>query len=675
MDVSHVSQAIVLDNAQLMPISTGMDMNYADYLFDIRIKGEEGQAVRILNILKKYSRMGGENSISHNPELYVIYENLETGVVDVSIVPTYHFNHVTFGFRYIFTRELENLKPNDIVPTGTLLATTPSYDIENQSYGTGMNVLTAFGSFPEVVEDGIAISESLSERMSARRFGTLTINYGADDYLLNIYGDENNYQPFPEIGQRIRDDGLVFACRKLDIGLAPVQMTPRALQEVDYTFDRLYYGLANAIIEDITVEHSHDPSKYYIPTGMKTFPSKYFTNHDKFYRDLEKLYYGLKAKKKSTLVLSPELHHLIVTGMRQDHNKLKRANRVTYRKEELKEYRITITYSIRNNAEMGSKLSSTSADKGVVVKIIPDDKMPKTKDGRVVEMLLASGSSTHRMNPGRNFEHECNASLYQERNNVRKYLQEKGLAYTWDYLMDYYSVLSPAYHEIISQGITRKEDKAQHVDEFIRGQLQVYMPYGSVKTGTEHSLKINEMFPVKFDTIYLYDEYLGNHVESISPFMVADMYIIRLEKIGENWASTSIPRRQHHGVISKLSSDTKTALPYRDQAIRFGETEHRSFLAACNPAVISSMLIMANNSEMCNDAVRTILTADKPTAIRELVPYHDIQKYQSVSVMRTYHMMGCYGLKFTYEDDADRLYETMDDIGVEVTDYRFSEDD
>lgn len=363
MDASHVSQAVVLDHPDRMNISSGMDYNYADYLFDVRLNGTEDEDIMILSVLKKYARTGTEDNVSTNPIYYVIYENLNTGLIDVSEVPTYYFRHTTFGFKYQFTDVFKKIQINQILKGNTILATSPQYDADNQQYMFGCNALVAIGGFKEIVEDGFLISESFSQRMSTTKMGSLSVNYGAEDYLLNLYGDEENYKPFPDIGDTIRPDGLVFAARKIDTLLSPVEMTPHALRTVDHTFDKCFYGEPNAKVVDITVFHNHNTSKHYLPTGMKKVPHKYFKNHERFYRELEHLYYRLKKQKGASLELSPHLHRLITTGMQQSHENLKRANPLTYRKEELAQYRVTITYEITLPLLVGNKISTVNADR------------------------------------------------------------------------------------------------------------------------------------------------------------------------------------------------------------------------------------------------------------------------------------------------------------------------
>ena len=63
------------------------------------------------------------------------------------------------------------------------------------------------------------------------------MEFGANEFPLNLYGDDLHYKPFPEIGEAIREDGLLMALRRFDANLAPAMVSRRDLQEIDYLFD------------------------------------------------------------------------------------------------------------------------------------------------------------------------------------------------------------------------------------------------------------------------------------------------------------------------------------------------------------------------------------------------------------------------------------------------------
>jgi hypothetical protein len=71
--------------------------------------------------------------------------------------------------------------------------------------------------------------------------------------MLNLYGDEQNYKPLPEVGDKINANGIVAAVRKFPDCELPAEADRAALREVNFIFDSLYYsppGVVTEVSED-----------------------------------------------------------------------------------------------------------------------------------------------------------------------------------------------------------------------------------------------------------------------------------------------------------------------------------------------------------------------------------------------------------------------------------------
>jgi len=66
--------------------------------------------------------------------------------------------------------------------------------------------------------------------------------------------------------------------------------------------------------------------------------------------------------------------------------------------------KIAVFIRTEQTMEVGDKLSGRHGNKGIVTKILPDDKMPKDKDGNPVHVLLSPAGIPSRMNPGQVLE-------------------------------------------------------------------------------------------------------------------------------------------------------------------------------------------------------------------------------------------------------------------------------
>ncbi|MFO5890522.1 hypothetical protein ACLBSJ_32400, partial [Klebsiella pneumoniae] len=85
------------------------------------------------------------------------------------------------------------------------------------------------------------------------------------------------YKPFPDIGDVIRPDGVIFAIRDHDDDLAPAEMTPRALRTLDRTFDRAVIGTPGAKVIDIDIWRDERVNPSPTPTGKDAQLVKYHT--------------------------------------------------------------------------------------------------------------------------------------------------------------------------------------------------------------------------------------------------------------------------------------------------------------------------------------------------------------------------------------------------------------
>lgn len=160
MDASHIQQATTGVYPTPMIVSSGADIQYADTIWDIRLEGTQGEDVHILEVLKKYTKVGMESPVERNTETYVIYRNLTTNIIDVAVVPDYRFHHIYFGFKYVHTPVFKKIQKGQVLPADTILATSPQADLANNRYMLGREVNVALGAWKEVADDGIAISES-----------------------------------------------------------------------------------------------------------------------------------------------------------------------------------------------------------------------------------------------------------------------------------------------------------------------------------------------------------------------------------------------------------------------------------------------------------------------------------------------------------------------------------
>ena len=356
---THIGQAPVVDGNEPRWIFTGVEMRYAEGAFNVTMPVD----AKILKVFKKYPPGVDINAIKSNPLTTIIYEDYydyQRKTVGMLQVPQHLSLHQEFGFEYhVRKEEMSRIVPGALIEKGTILATSSAVRRNNQ-YGIGVQTNVAFMSKPGTIEDGLEVSESFLKKMIPTTYSTLVAGWGRKSIPLNLYGDDHHYKPFPDVGERIRDDGLVFAMRDIDMDLSPAEMTPRALREVDYAFDQLRYGKRGAKVVDIDVYYDDRQNPPQTLTGMDTQARKYYNAEYRYYKEILNYYHELRRRRQrrvttnkrfpqeedtNGLFLTPALNRLIVEAqiflpVPMEERKLTKM----YRLESLDEWRVELTY-------------------------------------------------------------------------------------------------------------------------------------------------------------------------------------------------------------------------------------------------------------------------------------------------------------------------------------------
>lgn len=358
---SHISQTISPEDSNIPRAMTGLESQLGDFAFNIKMPVNG----IVIAIHKKYKVGIGLGAIKENPITTIIYQNQENGIYDFIDIFEYHTKHRVFGIKFKINPIVNRLRIGSPIAAGTILAYNPNVK-DGNIYANGLETNVAYMSIPCTIEDGFGVSESYIKRAKPLELLKFTTSWGRLVYPLNVYGDINNYKPFPDIGDTIRDDGLLFAMREYNDDFDALDMTPKGLMEIDMVHDTRTYGTAGSIVYDVNVETGIGESraKPLTPPGMVEQANKYINSGTSYYNDLLETYNKLE-KKERNLMVSPGLQNLITRALADkpnDHtyNRSTKATgkiRRTYRNIPLDEYRVEIKTAKRITIGLGAKLS------------------------------------------------------------------------------------------------------------------------------------------------------------------------------------------------------------------------------------------------------------------------------------------------------------------------------
>ena len=243
------------------------------------------------------------------------------------------------------------------------------------------------------------------------------------------------------------------------------------------------------------------------------------------------------------------------------------------------------------------------------------------------------------------YEHYINAtSAYLEkefRNMVDNGEQQRAA----DLLFEYYKIASPKMYDHAIQMYPTPESKVLHLMDMLKTQLRIWLPQNSPNVGAECIWELMQKFPIPTHPVRYIDD-VGNTVTTVKPVLLGSLYTLSLEKIGDDWGATSIPKRQHHGIPGKLTDGDKSSLPWRDQAFKmFGESEVRLLLGTLDPQFVSLLVNFPNSPAMCEETARNILTAPQPSNIDKVMDYYTHAKTPGRATQFFNHVMEISGVK------------------------------
>jgi len=358
MFASHISQALVIKGSTERRIQTGMEREFGKYTFSVKMPVN----AEIIRVIDRYRNKIGLDSIPVNPQTIVIYEDVATKEIGMVNIPNYCSYHQYFGFEYKTKPALSEIYAGAFIKKDTILMDSPSIT-DNGGYKYGRECNMAFMSHPAVSEDGIAICRDVLPYFSFKTYETRVVEYGSKRFALNLYGDENNYKPFPDIGDFIREDGILMGLRTYDKDLAVVQQSVFDLMEPDMTYDRLTYaGGRGGKVIDIRIRHDDKGTAVPGAASMDVQPEKYDRARRQFYNDIVQTYQKLKRERGEGLRLTPEFHRMVTEALVSINTDSPPIVKL-YRQAPLDDWRIEFVIEYDNVPNVGNKLTDCHGGK------------------------------------------------------------------------------------------------------------------------------------------------------------------------------------------------------------------------------------------------------------------------------------------------------------------------
>jgi DNA-directed RNA polymerase beta subunit len=659
MDFSHFSAHLPLLTPDEKVVKSGIEYELGKYINDVRADHD----YVIKAIVPRYREAAGGDV----PTYTILAEYEENGqiFIDFIDVDTFKTSHTFFGYRLKPTEAMTGLSFNSVIPKGTILAKTDSYG-EEGAYNYGLNVNMAFMSHPSVSEDGFVVSESFVKRAKFNSIVKRVINITKDTLPVNLYGNKEIFKFLPNIGERVREDGLLCALRDRNDWFSVSDLNDTNISEVDITFDNLIYVNPNSKVLDIKIIRGNY-NKQEFSSKMTQQLDEYAAMLINYYTNVVNKFYQLLNEKKTmygttdAVRITPRLHRFISDCEIKINSVTSNKNKLCYRKLPIDQYRIEITTISTIEPKEGFKLTDIHAAKGVICKILPDEMMPIDKNGNRVEIITDSAATISRMNLGRAYEAYLGALSRDNRQRLISFftckhgkdflhkVTKEDLQYFYTYMRGLYALINPDMVEFIDS--LDQESLHNLLVEVATKHLQIFYPTDNEYNITDviDNIEQTEYKPLNDKVTYV-DE-LGRTVETVENIRVGQLYFMLLEKIGNSYSAVSSSKVNNFGFPIKGTNYDKFKYPHSLTPTKtMGETEVRIEAALANPEMVADMFDINLNPLSHKFLIKHIL--ESPQAFdpsfnidRSIVEYGNTK---SLAILQ--HIFNANGIELGFEE-------------------------
>lgn len=663
---SNIVQSLIVRDPEMPNISSGYEREFLNYTFNPTRMERNGTTI---HVLPKYRTNIGSQPIKLTPAYVVIYIGEDDDLIHCMTVPTYMRG--IDGFGYMMEINHRMLSPNLGLQKGDCIA--HSHAVQGSKYCLGRNANVCYITMKETVEDAFCISESFAKHMESTGIKTLTIDIGRNDVPLNLYGDADDYKFLPDIGEYVREDGIICALRQVNDATIISDMNELSLTIPQYAHDSVFYAAApGAQIIDIDVAVNRS-KKVKTPDYIFSQMDKYIAGNMHFYQRIMDIYQQECISNKRAP--APEFNTLVTraASMMTAFNKsgnvfdlVRRSPPKFTRKSELIEFmQVVVTYRYDNVISLGHKFTGRDGAKGVVSAIIPDKDMPVNDFGVCADICKAPEANLNRMNLGQIYEQFLNCLIYEV---VEKVKITSNIDIAYSYILEFIRDVNPDYADVIESVVKTSNQRAEFVGEIIKTERIIIVVPSFLNTLTpEWCLYMSDKYKVRVSPVSynLYDDEHNflRRVRTKKNIYIGKKYLFVLCKIPYARACGVAYVNQYKIPIRIKERKVKEGYPVGLTPIRLGEDEVRNLSMVIGEDMTYRIIsLYANSPEGTDELVETLLTADKPTQIEWILSDNAALTAGNQTIKVYNHLMNTCGVDSVYTNISPYESEELSSI-------------
>lgn len=395
MASSQMRQAVMLENFDVPIIRSGCENLYTEHTSFIKVAKEDGEVLKIKS----------------NFLIIVRYDNGEPDIFDIRPKLIYVDN---FDFYITKVQEGQKFKKGDIIAESNFL--------KEGNICIGKNLLTGIMVYHGYnYEDAIVISQSVvrDRLLDSEHMQDLSFIVPKNSVLMPLpkYKRLESYQ---------KEDSTGYRALPYPGELIPANSPYAIVKEIpDSDFKTIFKE-----------ERKYTFNREMFITDVKIFPNSWNESIPEYKEWIKQVMVTQinseeKLRDAITEVFGKDNKEVI---QKLGFNKFRNVSNFKM-KEKFEGVYVEMRAVFAKQISLGDKLSNRHGNKGVISKIVPDEEMPRTKDGRKLDVIINPLGIISRMNIGQLFELHLSMSVNDlknraiemlesgvDRNKIKKYL-------------------------------------------------------------------------------------------------------------------------------------------------------------------------------------------------------------------------------------------------------------
>lgn len=564
MMVKHTSQRVVVRNPEFPMMFTGAENEFGKRSsWDVRATAD-------YKLMKKFVKF---KDSPYSPIAY-IFKNLETGKYLCKIYkPAVNLTE-RYGFR--MKDNIRGIKEGDVLPKDTSIAQSSSY-VDN-NYCAGCNIRMAYAVLPELTEDSLMISEDAAKALEYDMVDIVTVNVSKKSYLLNRYGRNGEYKPFPDIGEEVQNDVLCSIRENSYVSTL-------AEASIPHVNDTKYFSHGTVVDIDIFTNVEVEDAQF----------NRYLSQIRQWYTDI--------FSYISTIITDPNQDDTSLLDIYHQAEKyLNGSAWVT--KEYIVDTIIKFTMLQPMKIAVGQKVVGRYGNKSVISKIIPTDEMPKTDDGRPIHMLANALAVPNRIIAFATYEGSMTFMQDRMYQHIQHLWKEK-LASQEEIMTlvcDFVSIFEPDEGSEIMR-VYKERPNTVFQDIMDHGIYIQIKPFNKVCV-RDALLQAYDAYPDIMKPYKIYTKLHHRWVQIDGEYPVGFQYTwVLKQEPSKALSAISTGRTTLYDQPVKTHQFTKNLRHYSDNPVKYGEYDTMNFLAGVGIKEFSKLTTYYRGSQYMENSM------------------------------------------------------------------------